>query len=354
MMTELEFAGLVADVRDRGLLEPVWLHRDGRIIDGRNRYRACREAGSDPKFRTFEGKDVELVPFVVSLNVHRRHLNESQRAMVAEKIANARQGERRDLVEISTMTQTDAAELLNVSRETVSKARKVATQGVPELAERVISGEIAVSTAAIIADFDEQTQHKLASMEDTRQIRALARELDHQEFVLRGGVALGLVASTENEWYTPARYLDAARGVLGGIDLDPASSPMANEIVQAAAFHTQTDDGLEQAWKGRVWLNPPYGDLPGKFVAKLVEEYEAGNVSAAVALVNSHCTDTGWFQPLWDYLLCFTDHRIDFGSAGREKTSTSTHGSVFAYLGPDPRAFVEAFSEFGAVVRRWT
>jgi hypothetical protein len=170
---------------------------------------------------------------------------------------------------------------------------------------------------------------------------------------IRGGTtAARIVASTENEWYTPAKYVEAAREVLGGIDLDPASSNQANQTVQATRFYTVDEDGLHQPWSGRVWLNPPYGRLAGAFTGRLVLEYGAGEVGAAILLVNAHCTDTDWFQPLWDYRLCFTDHRIDFDSAGREKNTTSTHGSVFVYLGPDNEAFQKRFSEFGAVVKR--
>lgn len=167
----------------------------------------------------------------------------------------------------------------------------------------------------------------------------------------------GLRLSTENEWYTPARYLDAVRIVLGHIDLDPASSEAANQVVGADRYYSKHEDGLAQPWKGRVFLNPPYGRLAGEFITKLVAEHEAGRVTNAVALVNAHCTDTEWFQPLWDHQLCFTDHRIDFDSAGREKATTSTHGSVFVHLGGEfapPERFRDVFAEFGAIVRRWS
>lgn len=171
---------------------------------------------------------------------------------------------------------------------------------------------------------------------------------------VKGGktTAERIVASNENEWYTPVKYVEAARLVLGTIDLDPASCKRANKIVQAKAFYTAKDDSLHQPWTGRLWLNPPYGGLAGEFVRRLVLEYEAGDVKAAVALVNANCTDTNWFQPLWNYVLCFTDHRIDFDSGGRGKQTGSTHGSAFAYLGLETKAFKAAFSEFGAVVRR--
>jgi len=161
-----------------------------------------------------------------------------------------------------------------------------------------------------------------------------------------------MVASDQNEWYTPAKYIKAAKKVLGRIDLDPASCPEANKIVKARNIYTSDENGMDQPWFGAVWLNPPYGRLAGQFVQRLVLEYEGEAVESAIALVNSHCTDTDWFQSLWPYPLCFTDHRIDFNSGGREKKTTSTHGSVFAYLGDDVAAFKLNFETFGPIVRR--
>ena len=159
----------------------------------------------------------------------------------------------------------------------------------------------------------------------------------------------GLTSSETNEWYTPRQYVEAAVEVLGAIDLDPASCEEANKVVQATTIYDADADGLTREWPGRVWLNPPYGDLAGKFIEHLVQQYTEGPTEAAIALVNAHATDTTWFQLLWDHTLCFTDHRVDFWST-RPKTSGPTHGTVFVYLGPKTDLFAAHFQKFGAIV----
>jgi len=161
-------------------------------------------------------------------------------------------------------------------------------------------------------------------------------------------------SSESFEWYTPGEYVDAARAVLGGIDLDPASCEQANEVVRAAEFFTEQDDGLSREWCGRVWLNPPYGRLCPQFVAKLTGEYEAGRVSEAILLVSAYATETAWFQPLLDERpICFTSRRIAFFSpSGRG--SSSTHGSALVYFGCDAERFADVFCAYGAIVEKFS
>lgn len=190
MMSDLEFAGLVDDIKANGLREPVWLHRDGRVIDGRNRYRACAELGVEPDTRTYQGDDAELVAFVVSLNLHRRHLNESQRSMVAERIANyGRGGDRRSdqtaNLQFEKVRLAEAAELLNVSERSVANARKVRELGVPELADAVTSRKISVSAAASIAQADEAEQREVIAVDDEREIIRRAKEIKARQREVR-------------------------------------------------------------------------------------------------------------------------------------------------------------------------
>lgn len=158
--------------------------------------------------------------------------------------------------------------------------------------------------------------------------------------------------SGNDEWYTPAPYIDAARDVLGTIDLDPASSDIANEVVRARRFHTIDDDGLARDWQGHVWMNPPYSTgLVERFVSKLLDAYDTGAVPAAIALTNN-ATETRWWQALGrrSAAVCMLSGRIKFRSATGEVAGAGLQGQTIAYLGADPDTFAKRFAEFGVVL----
>ena len=155
-----------------------------------------------------------------------------------------------------------------------------------------------------------------------------------------------------DEWYTPAEYIEAARRIMGSIDLDPASCDEAQEVVKAAYYYTKQDDGLAMPWFGRVWLNPPYSTpLIRQFVTKLIEEHNAGNITEAVILTNNS-SDTAWFHDLLcRYPACFTRGRVQFWRADHE-TFGARQGQTLFYLGENITAFRNAFARFGQVVAR--
>ena len=114
-----ELQALADDIKEHGQRVPIVLH-ERKILDGRNRYRACQMAEIEPELVDYDGTDA--LSFVVSLNWKRRHLSIGQRAMVAASIANMRQGERTDVEPSATLrkvSQTDAADLVNVSPRSV-------------------------------------------------------------------------------------------------------------------------------------------------------------------------------------------------------------------------------------------
>jgi N6-adenosine-specific RNA methylase IME4/ParB-like chromosome segregation protein Spo0J len=155
-----ELSTLAEDIRANGLREPVVLF-EGQILDGRNRYCACEAAGVACRFEQYTGDDP--IGYVISLNLRRRHLDASQRAMVAAKLATMKQGARTDLASIEAMSQPRAAELLNVGRASVQRAREVLDHGVPELRQALERGEVSVSAAAVVATESAEAQREIVA-----------------------------------------------------------------------------------------------------------------------------------------------------------------------------------------------
>jgi phage N-6-adenine-methyltransferase len=158
----------------------------------------------------------------------------------------------------------------------------------------------------------------------------------------------------DDEWYTPAKYISAARDVMGTIDLDPASTPEANKVVGAKIFYTAQDNGLVKPWRGNVWMNPPYAmPLIEKFCWKLNNHVHSGDVAVAIVLVNN-ATETAWFNKLIEVAsaICFPRGRVQFWHP-HKVSSTPLQGQAFIYIGSEPQRFTARFSEFGWTAILW-
>lgn len=151
-----EFDALVADIAEHGQREAIWLHPDGSILDGRNRYRACAELGLAPEYRQWEGEPGEELDFVVSLNLHRRHMTPSQLSILGAELepmyaeqAKTRQGQRTDLgltlgqdrpnVGNNGRAAQQAAQAVGVGKSYVKDAKRLMINA-PDLANEVRAG----------------------------------------------------------------------------------------------------------------------------------------------------------------------------------------------------------------------
>jgi ParB family chromosome partitioning protein len=340
--------GALADSMARlGLLHPVVIRGDRRLLAGGRRLAAARRLGWETiaahiydsanaytQARRIELEENETAkPWTPSEAVSIGRLVEEEEAAAArERMLAGKPSSESD----KGRTDDAVARRFGWGKDRYREAKEV-----------VESGE---------ADLVEQ-------MDATGKVHGAWRELRRRKADPALGAARGLRGTTDgpgapvshrtdydsDEWYTPPDFLDAVREAMGGIDVDPASNADAQETVRAGVYFTKEDNGLKQEWHGRVFLNPPYsGELAKAFAAKLLEELDADRTTAAILIQNAS-TDTRWFHDLAVRgHLCFTLGRVGFlqpdGTRGANR-----YGQAVFYFGRDPDRFYAAFGRHGLV-----
>lgn len=247
-LTEDERNGLEASLLSEGCRDALVLWGD-ILIDGHNRYEICKQYGIPYKTvqMDFDSRE-DVIQWIILNQFSRRNLPLYERARLALRLkpviaakAKENQGQRTDISQKSvksTDTQKELAKVAGVSHDTIAKVEKIEAQATPEIKTQLQTGEISINQA--------------------------------YQTIKQPHVAMN---SGNNEWYTPTEIIETARRVMGSIDLDPASSEIANQTVKAETYYTAETNGLNKKWDGNVWLNPPYStELIDKFVDKLVEQ----------------------------------------------------------------------------------
>ena len=189
------FDDLVADIEAHGLRESAWLNREGVLLDGRNRIRACQRAGIKPTFREFDGTDE--VGFIVSLNLKRRQLSKSQAAMLAVDILPMYEAEAQKRIGGRPATKPEAlvpqvktrapqardtaALATGVSGRAVGQAKRI-TESAPDLAQQVRQGKITLKHAE--AHVRAQQAKARAEAERKAELDALLTRLNAGETVV--------------------------------------------------------------------------------------------------------------------------------------------------------------------------
>ena len=298
------------------------------------------------------------------LDAERKATEERERAKVARERAEA---ERKVADEARRKAEVERREV--ASRAAAEAESKAAIKRAQDDAARKIAHAQAVAAAQARAEAEQRARDEddraKASERLARESDKAAKGSDKSAAAADKRVAKARAGDTsdtgtahvsnnsgENEWYTPSIYVEAARDVLGGFDLDPASSEVANRTVRADRIFTAQDDGLAQEWPvGAIWCNPPYSQpLMGQFATRLAQAARDG--SQVIVLVNN-ATETAWFQIIAAECsaICFPKTRIRFLDPDGN-TGAPLQGQAIIYSGSDVASFTEVFGQFGLVVRR--
>jgi hypothetical protein len=352
-----DISQLAQSIQELGLINPITILSDGTLVAGRHRLAACESLEweeIDVSIAQLDQLHAELAE--IDENLVRSELNWTdrdkqfrRRKEIYEVLhPETRQGAKggwhnnktdkleNDTMSVSRSFSEDTAAKTGVSERTIERSIQRAEAFTDDQMEVLKEAEVTQTEATKLARLPEPAREEA--------VKQVSR-----------GVPAALLASESNEWFTPPEYVNMARELMGGIDVDPASNAYANEKVQATTYYDIQTNGLDKEWHGCVWLNPPYGRDEGgsnqeAWSRRLIEQFESGNTKEAVLLVNAN-TEAKWFQPLYNYTVCFTNHRIRFYNT-EGTPSQPTQGNAFIYFGHQQERFVELFSSFGVVIRR--
>lgn len=198
MLSEQEMHEMADDIVTYGQREPIVL-LDGKILDGRNRYAACRFAEVEPEFTDHAGDDP--LGFVLSLNLHRRHLSESQRAMVAARLVDWDIGINQSTAGSANLPTREAARRLSISERAVIAAKRIRDHGAAELIEAIRDGRVSVHAGEALSDLAVEAQRQVLAREEkhivarAKEIRAERQKLrhtvrvEHLDLIARRGAA---------------------------------------------------------------------------------------------------------------------------------------------------------------------
>lgn len=142
--------------------------------------------------------------------------------------------------------------------------------------------------------------------------------------------------SGKTDWYTPTPIIQAARAIMGGIDLDPASSPVANNRpgVQIPKIYTAQDDGLSMPWEGKLWMNHPFSRKNNPlWINRIVNAWETGEIEQA-CMICFASVNAAWFHPLLQFPQFFFLGRVEYETPSGEKANGVTKDSVLTWLPP--------------------
>lgn len=237
-MGETEYAELREDIRQNGVREAIVLANNEFVLDGRHRLKACVELGLIPHYRNLAGDDDQLLAYVISTNLRRRHLDKAQREIIAAQIATLREGrpDKTSSIEL-VKSQRQAAAEMGVSVSGVKRARVVVEKGSPELVEAVKQGTIAVSAAAEIARVPAAEQVEIIAR-GKKEIKAAAKQIKEDE------------RREKKAKRTNNLSLKAQTFTLETLDL-PDAITIQNRDARDLAAHTEPNVGL-------AFMSPPY------------------------------------------------------------------------------------------------
>jgi N6-adenosine-specific RNA methylase IME4/ParB-like chromosome segregation protein Spo0J len=228
MFSPEQLRELADDIASVGQQEPVWL-LDGQILDGRNREAACFVLGIAPWTKIYEGTDP--LGFVLSLNLHRRHLSDSQRAMVAAKLAIWKRGINQHTAGSANLPTHEVAKHLSVSERQVIKAKRVDAQGIKELSDAIRDGRVSLHAGETISLLEGEAQREILRLE-SKELAARVKDMRTEKMAASRATRTSMINLIADRGRNVAGEMPVAAFALGYCDFPWEQGAWSNETGQ--------------------------------------------------------------------------------------------------------------------------
>lgn len=338
-------------IKEIGLINPITVKEKDSgylLIAGMHRLEAFKELGKEEiPVHVMEGTKLELELIEIDENLVRNELfflelddlTLRRKQIYEEMYPETKVGGDRKSKKIKTTPcrsdkptfAKDTAEKTGESERNIQRRTQRAENLIPEAKKIIKERGFTQTDATSLSRKEPKEQKQIVDMIVSKKSNTIK---EAEETIKPKNVHVSN-NSGNNEWYTPIRFLEIARKVMGSIDTDPASSEIANKNVKAKTFYTQETNGLEQDWVGNVWMNPPYAQpLIQQFADKLIAEIDNGNTKQAMVLVNN-ATETKWFNTLSKKAsgIWFVPSRIKFIDVTGKPSGAPLQGQAMLYFG---------------------
>jgi ParB family chromosome partitioning protein len=353
--SEVKVRELAESIKQNGLINPITIGRDNFLIAGLHRLEACKLLGwkeieckkedcihNEDKFKLLE-IDENLIRS--ELDYITRGDLQVEKDEILERLGlradQSNKGELNSPVftgapSAPVKTTANLAKEIGVSERTLQEEKQISRSLSAEVKKIAREIELPKKDAIELSKKTHEEQKKIINKIKSGEIKKA-----HVSF-----------NSGENEWYTPKYIIDAVVKVMGKIDVDPASSEIANKTINAKIFYTIETNGLKQKWTGNVWLNPPYSQpLIFEFSEAVCKKFEKEEFEEICILVNN-ATETKWFQNMLKICssVCFLNGRVKFIDVKGNPNSAPLQGQAIIYMGSNTVGFKKIFNELGVVL----
>ena len=375
-LNQQKVAELAQSIADIGLLQPIVIDTNNRLVAGYHRLEAVKLLGwQEIEAGVFEGDSLYSELAEIAENAKRNDFSVLEKAeqlhrygeILEELGLRTKQGDNQfltggDNIVTTLKTTADVAADMGLKEREAQRRSQIVRNLDEEVKDTIRYTPLGNNVSQLLelarmnVEDQKQAVELIVNGKATTVFQAKDQITPGYEKTKTGQAVTATIFSHKSlEYYTPEWVTTLAKDMMGSITLDPASCDAAQKWIGADNYYTITDNGLTKEWYGNIWLNPPYSKTDGKsnqaiWADALIQQYQQGEVSQAILLVKA-AIGYKWFTKLIkNWPCCLLYERLSFVLENGNDDGQSKQGTALFYFGNNCDRFVSTFNDFGTII----